>query len=1496
MWHFDYQNNGQFRIRAERRSLALNTMILGLTDNNSDVVLRGEDNLASRQWEIIEPTRVSFNIAENHGIGTPPPHRDLFEGTVLTPAFMPTAEKTNSVFVGWHTDPTATTPLQSFTVGSENVTLYAIFRDSHPVTYNAQHNGGAGASTNAPNNLRLFAGDPVNLDFVAERDNARFLGWHYDPDAATGLTAHPMSNNPLTLFAIFLNQQQLTFNVNGGGNLSQASAMVFPGDLVDLSPTATVEYGRFLGWHTDPNSPEPLPYFYMPNTDYTLFAIFEMQQTVTFESIDGTSVTRNTFRYFAGDAVNLSRTATREHARFLGWNTTPNARPPLTSFTMPSGNATLYAIFDDALFLNFNHLANGGNGVSQAVGRYFEGDVVDLTNYTATREHARFLGWSDQPTGAPLLTSFTMQSSNTTLYAIFEDSIVLTFNYRYNEGTGVSREYARFFAGEPVDLSPIATKPGWEFVGWNTYENRNASTVLTEFGMPNEPIRLYAIFRLTSVVTFIDYNDSGRQTRTVTIITYNRDVPRSVTPPAQHNRTGWVTHGWTALRSADAHPLSAGDFQLLHPNSLPSDVPFATHVFYGLYQSPVVLSYIAEGAVVTPSFVQHMRIINSYDSSAPHNPRFWIAGPPLRVGFYLVEWTTGSESFQPDQRFVFGEDTLLTAVWAPGVATVRVPVTGITLSAPAPLNVGDRLQLIATVLPLNATARGVDWHSDNLAVATVDEYGNVTARSIGTVVITATTAEGNFSATATITVAPVELSGIALSHSNETITVGQFLHLEAIFLPGNATNRNVTWSSNNLAIAMVDQTGRVHGRAIGDAIITVTAANGMTASMSVTVAPIRVENAVLSLPSTVLHVGDVRMIDIDITPTNATNQTIMWSSSSDAVSVDAEGRVRANRLGVATITATIDGQQFSISVDVRPILVTDITLVPNEAAIVMGNTRRIHIGFEPHNAVNANFVWSTSAASIATVDAEGLVTARGIGTAIITARTLDGTVAATARITVLPILVERMSVNINAITLRQGETQQIRATVSPANATNREVTWRSSNTAVATVDQNGRVSARASGTAIIIATARDGSNATASTTITVPPRLVHAFQPSHGAVSATIGDQFPLTVRVLPADACNPAYRVTVSNSRIIRYDNGVITTLAHGEAYVTFTALDGSGITARTRIVVHPPVLVERIILPSDTMTLNVGESMALPTAVAIPSYASNGELAVLVSDSAILRYANGTLTRLASGEAFVAIAATDGGGAFAIVLVMETPQPTSAVQAFWNAVVDVMAAAFTAAMQIVSDLIAQIAGIFSGHRSDTTGVAWPFHNTGTAGQVNPVEDIWISGFGWVPAPWGVNSYLYAINVRTAPLYAPDDGLLIQRYANLASVRDAVLADVQSRGRSIRIIDGADAPIHPSSEYRFALRVGQNPLVHNGIVLGNVWDYHFMVQTDTGAWAHKQGWYQRATLAGYIDPATAYWPLEFDYEFNGNVYTASFENFFNSNTIFFAATRNDNY
>lgn len=170
----------------------------------------------------------------------------------------------------------------------------------------------------------------------------------------------------------------------------------------------------------------------------------------------------------------------------------------------------------------------------------------------------------------------------------------------------------------------------------------------------------------------------------------------------------------------------------------------------------------------------------------------------------------------------------------------RTPVTGVSVSpGTAELTVGETLELTATVEPDDATDQDVSWQSGDEAVATVDETGLVTAVEPGTTEITATTVDGGFTDTATVTVSEetVAVSGVSLSPTSATVTVGQTVQLMATVSPTDATNTDVTWTSSNASIATVNTDGLVSGVAEGTASITVESVDGgLTANASVTVA------------------------------------------------------------------------------------------------------------------------------------------------------------------------------------------------------------------------------------------------------------------------------------------------------------------------------------------------------------------------------------------------------------------------------------------------------------------------------------------------------------------------------------------------------------------------------------------------------------------------------------------------------------------------------------
>ena len=168
---------------------------------------------------------------------------------------------------------------------------------------------------------------------------------------------------------------------------------------------------------------------------------------------------------------------------------------------------------------------------------------------------------------------------------------------------------------------------------------------------------------------------------------------------------------------------------------------------------------------------------------------------------------------------------------------VHVDVTGVSLNeTAATLHIGETLDLEATVAPQDATNTDVTWTSSDDAVATVSEAGVVTAVALGEAIITVTTVEGDFTATSTITVAPIAVTGVSLDQTAATLFVGETLNLEATVAPAEATNTDVNWSSSDDAVATVSDAGVVTAVSEGEATITVTTVDGdFTANAVVTV-------------------------------------------------------------------------------------------------------------------------------------------------------------------------------------------------------------------------------------------------------------------------------------------------------------------------------------------------------------------------------------------------------------------------------------------------------------------------------------------------------------------------------------------------------------------------------------------------------------------------------------------------------------------------------------
>ena len=250
---------------------------------------------------------------------------------------------------------------------------------------------------------------------------------------------------------------------------------------------------------------------------------------------------------------------------------------------------------------------------------------------------------------------------------------------------------------------------------------------------------------------------------------------------------------------------------------------------------------------------------------------------------------------------------------------------------------------------------------------------------------------------------------------------------------------------------------------------------------------VAVQSVTLNANSLNLTEGDSQSLTATVSPSNATDASVSWSTSDASVATVDAGTFTAVKPGSATITARAGDKSATCAVTVvaRVYPVASVTLSPTSLNLTEGDSQSLTATVSPSNATDPTVSWSTSDASVATVDA-GTVTAVKPGSATITARAGDK--SATCDVTVVARVYPVVSVSLDPTekTIMVGDNFNLTFTIQPENATNKEVTWSSSAPTVASVE-NGVVTGVAPGEAVITVTTVDGSHtATCAVKVTAP--------------------------------------------------------------------------------------------------------------------------------------------------------------------------------------------------------------------------------------------------------------------------------------------------------------------------------------------------------------------------------------------------------------------------
>lgn len=543
------------------------------------------------------------------------------------------------------------------------------------------------------------------------------------------------------------------------------------------------------------------------------------------------------------------------------------------------------------------------------------------------------------------------------------------------------------------------------------------------------------------------------------------------------------------------------------------------------------------------------------------------------------------------------------------------------------LKVNQTIKVQAVVNPVDATDKSLKWSSSNTAVATVDGNGNIIAVAMGETDITVTANDGSgVSATCKVTVVPTHVESVSVTaNGSTTLKPEQTLQLNASVLPEDTIDKTVVWTSSDVTVATVTNSGLVTAVSVGNASIKATAGD-KSACVEITVEPIRAESLILFHTDIDLKVGEEYTLSPVITPENTTDKTLVWWSDDESIAfVDSSGTVHANAIGNTVVrVSTTDGTELKAEarIYVHPTPISEVIIdYDGPTTLKVGETAKLSANVLPENATDKNIKWLVKSLAILNISEDGLVTAVGVGTswAGAFADNESGYPYDTVEFTVVETPVERIDFEQEYISIRIGEQARINPVVYPETATNKSLTWESKDSNIAVIDNNGIVTGIAPGQVDIDALAADGSGVFNTIRVIVSEISVESITISaNGSTTLKDGETLQLTATVLPENATDKSVRwISNADFRATVDENGLVT--AHSDLGVLDIYAYAGNVSDKIMLtIIETPA--ENIALSSDVSEIKDKETISIYAQIS-PVTTSNKSITWNVSDESILK-----------------------------------------------------------------------------------------------------------------------------------------------------------------------------------------------------------------------------------------------------------------------------------
>ncbi len=472
------------------------------------------------------------------------------------------------------------------------------------------------------------------------------------------------------------------------------------------------------------------------------------------------------------------------------------------------------------------------------------------------------------------------------------------------------------------------------------------------------------------------------------------------------------------------------------------------------------------------------------------------------------------------------------------------------------------------------------WESSDNSIVEVNNNGEILAKKAGEVTITFKKNGEKIKYLITVEDKDTSIAVSSVNFKNELLEIakGDSSVLNYEILPENATNKKVSFISTNEDVCKVID-GKLIANNVGEAEIVLSAGNNKTATMKVKVfeKTVLVNKVTLDKEEVTMLVGGNISLSVNVTPENANDKNVTWVSSDSSIVDVVDGVIFAKKVGNATITVkSSNNKEASVLVhviDIKSIeentnndkikndnvtssikLIKTLKINSSKKSIEVGDKINLYLSYEPSDAVVGLIKWISSNSSVASVNNKGEVIALKSGTTIITAKTDNG-VTATISLEVRNKVVSVTGIKANkeAITLLEGESEKLTGIITPDNASNKEISWKSSNTNVAVVDQNGLVTTKNVGETIITLTS--SNNKTAIVKVTVKKKVVDILPDiitlDKTNITLNVGEEVKLNYTINPSNVTNNSVTWS-SNSNIISVKDGNIKALSKGSAKIT--------------------------------------------------------------------------------------------------------------------------------------------------------------------------------------------------------------------------------------------------------------------------------------------------------------------------------------------------------